>query len=133
MTRLAYARGFAGPSIDASPVTESSTAVSDVAASRIRIVTLVALGALAMLNIADVATTHMLLAHRAIEANPLAQLLLSSQNILWVKLCIVALLIARVARSRGRLGTMAATCFAAGIYATAVLSNLLVLHAAGGV
>jgi hypothetical protein len=93
-------------------------------------VTLLAIGALAVLNGADVVTTHMLLAHRAVEANPLSSILLASSSLLWVKLALLFVLGTKVLNSRPRLGVMGATCFAAGIYATAVLSNLLVLHLA---
>jgi hypothetical protein len=97
---------------------------------RVRAVTLGAVGLLAALNVADVVTTHLLISHRGVEANPLASILLTSQTLLWVKLAIVGLLGLRVLRSRPRLGLMGAACFASGIYATAVLSNLLVLHLA---
>jgi hypothetical protein len=96
----------------------------------VRMVTLLAIGALAVLNGADVVTTHMLLAHRAVEANPLSSILLASSSLLWVKLALLFVLGTKVLNSRPRLGVMGATCFAAGIYATAVLSNLLVLHLA---
>lgn len=100
-------------------------------AARVRAVTLAALVALAFLNGADVVTTRLLLGHRGVEANPLSSLLLASQSLLWVKLGILGLLGLKVLNSRPRLGVMGAACFAAGIYATAVLSNLLVLHLAG--
>ena len=102
--------------------------LSGVVGDRVRQVTLLAIGALAILNGADVITTHILLAHRAVEANPLSSFLLASQSLLWVKLAVLAVLGLRVINSKPRLGVMAATCFAAGIYATAVLSNLLVLN-----
>lgn len=104
--------------------------MSGVVAARVRLVTLVAIAALVVLNGADVVTTHMLLAHRGVEANPLSSLLLASSSLLWVKLALLLLLGAKVLNSRPRLGVMGAACFAAGIYATAVLSNLLVLHLA---
>lgn len=100
---------------------------------RVRLVTLIAIGALAVLNGADVVTTHMLLAHRAVEANPLSSLLLASRALLWFKLGVLALLGLKVVYSRPRLGVMGVACFAAGIYATAVISNLLVLHLASTV
>ncbi|HTW07345.1 MAG TPA: DUF5658 family protein [Acidimicrobiales bacterium] len=100
-------------------------------ADKVRIATLVAIGALAVLNGADVVTTRLLLRHEGgIEANPLSALLLASQSLLWVKLGILAILGLKVLHSRPRLGVMAVACFAAGIYATAVISNLLVLHLA---
>jgi len=106
--------------------------LSGALAAHVRAVTLAALVSLAFLNGADVVTTHLLLAHRGVEANPLSSLLLASQSLLWVKLGILALLGLKVLNSRPRLGVMGAACFAAGIYATAVLSNLLVLHLAAG-
>jgi hypothetical protein len=106
--------------------------LSGALAVRVRAVTLAALVALAFLNGADIVTTHLLLGHRGVEANPLSSLLLASQSLLWVKLGILALLGLKVLNSRPRLGVMGAACFAAGIYATAVLSNLLVLHLAAG-
>lgn len=99
-------------------------------ADRVRRVTLIAIAALVVLNVADVVTTRMLLAHRGVEANPLSALLLASQSLLWVKLGVLALLGLKVVYSRPRLGVMGTACFAAGIYATAVISNLLVLHLA---
>jgi hypothetical protein len=102
-------------------------------AARVRAVTLAALVVLAFLNGADVVTTHLLLGHRGVEANPLSSLLLASQSLLWVKLGILGLLGLKVLNSRPRLGVMGVACFAAGIYATAVLSNLLVLHLATSV
>ena len=105
--------------------------LSGAVAARARTVTLIAIGALVVLNGADVVTTHLLLAHRAVEANPLSSLLLASQSLLWVKLALLFALGVKVLNSRPRLGVMGATCFAAGIYATAVLSNLLVLHLVG--
>lgn len=99
-------------------------------AARVRAVTLAALAVLAVLNGADVVTTHMLLGHRGVEANPLSALLLASRSLLWVKLGVLGLLGVKVLNSRPRLGVMGIACFAAGIYATAVLSNLLVLHLA---
>ncbi|MDA8291667.1 MAG: DUF5658 family protein [Actinomycetota bacterium] len=97
---------------------------------RVRAVTLAAIALLAALNVADVVTTRVLVAHRGVEANPLASVLLTNQTLLWVKLAIVGLLGLRALRGRPRVGIMGAACFAAGIYATAVLSNLLVLHLA---
>jgi hypothetical protein len=99
-------------------------------AVRVRTVTLIAVAALVVLNGADVVTTHLVMAHRGVEANPLSSFLLGSASLLWVKLALLFLLGAKVLNSRPRLGVMAATCFAAGIYATAVLSNILVLHLA---
>lgn len=123
--------GFAMVAAPEAQVAASSRLrLSGVVGDRVRIVTLVAIGALVVFNGADVVTTHMLLAHRGVEANPLSSLLLASQSLLWTKLAILAVLGARVVHGRPRLGVMGVACFAAGIYATAVISNLLVLHLA---
>jgi hypothetical protein len=129
--------GALAPRLDTSPLGTSQagepasrSGLSGAVAARVRMVTLLAIGALAVLNGADVVTTHMLLAHRAVEANPLSSILLASSSLLWVKLALLFVLGTKVLNSRPRLGVMGATCFAAGIYATAVLSNLLVLHLA---
>lgn len=117
----------AGPSAAARP---GGARLPGVVGERVRRVTLAAIGLLVVLNGADVVTTRLLLAHRAAEANPLSSLLLAGQSLLWVKLAILAVLGLKIIRSRPRLGIMGVACFAAGIYATAVLSNLLVLHLA---
>ena len=129
--------GTVAPRLDNSPLGAANTGeragrsqISGAFAARVRMVTLLAVGALVVLNGADVITTHMVMAHRGVETNPLSSLLITSASLLWVKLALLFLLGAKVLNSRPRLGVMAATCFAAGIYATAVLSNLLVLHLA---
>lgn len=95
---------------------------------RLRLITLVGVGALIVLNGADVVTTHLLLVHGAQEANPLSSLLLASASLLWVKLAILGALGVMVIRHRPRFGVMAAVFITLGMYATAVLSNLLVLR-----
>jgi hypothetical protein len=80
------------------------------------------------LNGADVVTTHMLLAHGAVEANPLSSVLLASASLLWVKLAVLGALGAMVIRRPPRFGVMAVVCVTLGMYATAVLSNLLILN-----
>lgn len=99
--------------------------------SRVRRLAFGAVLALVLLNGADVWTTHVILAHGAVEADPLSRLLLNSGTLLMAKLAILGLLGVRVLNARPRLGVMAALCFAAGVYATAVLSNLLVLRLVG--
>lgn len=102
-----------------------------VVGNRVRTTTFVALGALAVLNGLDVVTTHVILTHGAVESDPLSAILLASKALLWVKLGIIALLGLKVAHSRPHLGVMAAACFAAGIYAAAVLSNVLIMRLVG--
>lgn len=122
--------GAAGFQLASPPEVATRPYLTGRIAVRVRRVTLGAVVALVFLNAADVVTTRMLLAHSAVEANPLSALLLASQSLLWAKLLLLALLGVKVIRSRPRLGVMAIASFAAGIYATAVISNLLVLHLA---
>ncbi len=93
-----------------------------------RLITLIGVGGLIVLNGADVVTTHLLLAHGAQEANPLSSVLLASSSLLWAKLAILGVLGVMVIRHRPRFGVMAAVFVTLGMYATAVLSNLLILH-----
>ncbi len=95
---------------------------------RLRLITLIGVGGLIVLNGADVVTTHLLLAHGAQEANPLSSVLLASASLLWVKLVVLGALGVMVIRHRPRFGVMAAVFVTLGMYATAVLSNLLILH-----
>jgi hypothetical protein len=95
---------------------------------RLRVITLIGVGALIVLNGADVVTTHLLLVHGAQEANPLSSVLPASASLLWVKLAILGALGVMVIRHRPRFGVMAAVFVTLGMYATAVLSNLLVLR-----
>ena len=125
--------GTAGTTASQRGRSVSRAGLSGAMDEHVRKVTLFAIGALVVFNVADVVTTHMLLVHGAVEANPLSSLLLASRSLLWVKLGLLAVLGFKVVYSRPRLGVMGVACFAAGIYATAVLSNLLVLHLAAGV
>ena len=95
---------------------------------RLRLITLIGVGGLIVLNGADVVTTHLLLAHGAQEANPLSSVLLASASLLWVKLAVLGALGVMVIRRRPRFGVMAAVFITLGMYATAVLSNLLILN-----
>ena len=102
--------------------------MSDVPRHLVRNLTLVALVAIAVFNVGDVITTHMLLNRRAIEANPLASTLVGSGVLLWVKLALVFLALLITLRLRPRMGLLVFAWFVAGIYATAVLSNALILR-----
>lgn len=94
----------------------------------IRTLTIVALTIVAALNVADVLTTHIVLQRSGVEANPLAGVLLSSGTLLWVKLVLVALALLIALRIRPRMGVLVLAWFVAGLYATAVLSNLLIIR-----
>jgi hypothetical protein len=102
--------------------------------TRVRQLTLAAFVVLAALNVADVLTTRMVLAHHvASEANPLAGALLGNGTILWVKLfCVLALALSTLKRSRPRVGMLLGAWVAVGLYAAAVLSNVLILRLLSG-
>ena len=102
--------------------------------SRVRQLTLGAFVVLAALNVADVVTTRMVLAHHvASEANPLAAVLLGNGTIMWVKLfCVLALALSTLKRARPRVGMLLGAWTAVGVYAAAVLSNLLILRLLSG-
>jgi hypothetical protein len=90
--------------------------------------TVAALALLVVLSGADVATTHLLLARGAVEANPLAGLLIAKSALLWAKLGIIAVLGVFVLQGRPRIGVMAGAWLVCGLYAAAVLSNILILR-----
>jgi len=98
---------------------------------RVRQLTVVGVLVLALLNGADAVTTRLLLLHApagAIEANPLAGVLLAGGALLYVKLAIVAALGVAALRDRPRLGLLIATWLVGGLYTAAVLSNILLLR-----
>lgn len=94
----------------------------------VRKLTVVAIVLIALLNGADVLTTRLVIARSGVEANPLAGVLLSNGALLWVKLIIVALAALVAVRIAPRLGVLLMAWFVAGVYATAVLSNVLILR-----
>ena len=86
-----------------------------------------AVAAIAVLNLADLVSTRVLLGHPgAIEGNPLARLLLSSGRLEIVKAATLLVLIFRVPRRRPSVAFHAVLWFVAGVYALTVISNLLV-------
>lgn len=98
---------------------------------RVKVLTLMAVLALAVLNIGDAYTTHLVLQHTpagAREANPLAGVLISNGSLLYVKMAIVALLGVATVRDRPRLGLLIGMWTATGLYMAAVLSNILLLR-----
>lgn len=104
---------------------------SEVIGRRVRQLTVVGIVALAVLNGADTVTTRWLLTHApagAVEANPLAKILLASGSLLAVKLAVIAALGVAVLRDRPKLGLLAGTWLASGLYLAAVLSNILILR-----
>ena len=98
---------------------------------KIKRFTVVGVVLLAVLNAADAVTTKLILTKvpaGAREANPIAELLLSGRRLLFVKLAIVALLGMAVLRDRPRLGLLIGVSVVVGFYATAVVSNVLILR-----
>jgi hypothetical protein len=95
----------------------------------LRGLTLVAVVALAVLNGADVVTTHLILGHHSVvEANPLAGVLIGRGWLLWLKLTLVGLFGVGALSIRPRIGVLVLSFFAVGLYAASVLSNALILR-----
>lgn len=101
---------------------------TDVPRPLVRTLTIIAICLVAVLNIGDVITTHLVIARQGVEANPLAGALLSNGALLWVKLGLVALAALGAVRNPPRVGVLLLSWFVAGVYATAVLSNALLLR-----
>lgn len=104
---------------------------TDAVGRRVKALAVVGIALLALLQGADTVTTRLVLQHTpagAVEANPLAGLLLASGNLLVVKLAIVALLGMAVLKDRPKLGLTVGIWLACGLYVAAVLSNILVLR-----
>lgn len=98
---------------------------------RVKVLTFVGVLALAVLNLGDAYTTHLVLQHTpagAREANPLAGVLIASGSLLYVKMAIVLLLGVATIRDRPRLGLLIGMWLATGLYVAAVLSNVLLLR-----
>ena len=98
--------------------------------TRVRQLTLTAFVVLGLLNVGDVVTTHMVLSHHgASEANPLAAVLLGNGTIMWTKMfCVLALGLSTLKRTRPRVGMLLGAWTAVGVYAAALLSNVLILR-----
>lgn len=86
-----------------------------------------AVAALAVLNLVDVVLTRLALGRGAVEANPLARVLLSGGRVELLKLALICVLWARAERRRPTLQFTVACWAAAGAYAMVVLSNLFVV------
>jgi hypothetical protein len=97
-------------------------------AREIRRISIGAVYATIVLNGMDVVSTHFLLQHGGTELNPLSALMLQDNILLPVKLGMLLAFGVSVIYHRGRLSVMAVTCGLAGLYATAVLSNVLLLR-----
>ena len=89
----------------------------------------VAIAAIAVLNLADIVTTRVVLAHsNATESNPLASALLAGGRVGLIKAGVLLALILRVPRLRPTVALHAVLWFVAGFYFLTVVSNLLVLQ-----
>ena len=91
--------------------------------------TAVALAAIAVLNLLDIWTTNVVLAHTgAVESNPLAGALLAGGRVGLIKAAALLVLIVRLPRRRPTVTYHAVLWFVAGFYFLTVISNLLVLR-----
>ena len=103
--------------------------LGDPRAEHLRSSTAVAVAVIALLNLADILTTHAVLAHTgAVESNPLASALLSGGRVGLIKAIVLLGLIIRVPRRVPTVAFNAVMWFVAGFYFLTVVSNLLVLH-----
>ncbi len=100
----------------------------DISRALIRRLTIVAIILVALLNVGDVITTHLVLARNGVEANPIASALLGHGSLAWVKLVLVVLAGFVALKAPPRVGVLLLAWFVAGVYATAVLSNALLLR-----
>lgn len=90
-----------------------------------------ALVLLAVLNVADVVLTELLLGRGGVEMNPIAEAFLASNAALVAKLAVVALLAVRFVRHGPRIITLCALWLVVGVYAFVVVLNGAQLVAAG--
>jgi len=85
------------------------------------------LGLLAVLNIADLVTTHIAMRDGAVEGNPVTRTLMAHGALSPAKLVVLAFLGVLIARSPARLHSAIAIWFVAGVYTMIVVSNVLVI------
>ena len=90
-----------------------------------------AIAAIAVFNLLDVITTHALLAHGAIESNPLAAMLLPGGKVELIKAMVLAGLGWRVMKGRTSVAFTMGLWFAAGFYFLTIVSNGLILSRLG--
>ena len=83
---------------------------------RLRVAAAVAIAAVAVLNLFDILTTRAVLAHGAIESNPLAKFLLPGGKVEAVKVLILIGLGWRVAKRPPSIAFAAGLWFAAGFF-----------------
>jgi Domain of unknown function (DUF5658) len=87
------------------------------------------LAVIALLNLADILTTRVVLAHTgATESNPIASALLAGGRVGLLKGGVLLALILRVPRRAPTVAFHALLWFVAGFYFLTVVSNLLVLR-----
>lgn len=92
---------------------------------------LIGVALLVILNVADLVSTDAFLDAGVEEGNPVGAFLLSRGWAGWAKGALLLVLGWRVAKSPPRVGTTCALWFVCGVYAMAVLFNLMVLRAVG--
>ena len=101
--------------------TRSPPEPNEAASAELRRAGLTAIVLLAMLNVADVVITRLLLARDGVELNPVADRLLASNLALVTKLGIVAALAIHFVRNGPRLSTVALMWLVTGIYVCVVV------------
>jgi hypothetical protein len=95
--------------------------------ARLRLASAVAVAAVGVFQLLDIVTTHIMLAHGAIESNPLAKFLLAGGRVEVIKVALVIALAWRVLRRPPTVAFSAGVWFVAGFYFLTVVSNLLII------
>lgn len=98
---------------------------------RLRELRAIGVALLIVLNVADIVTTAAFLDAGAAEGNPLADALITSGWIGWIKAALLLALGLRVLRGRPRLATTCMLWFVVGVYTTVVTLNLVAVRALG--
>lgn len=117
------ADGEADGQAERTEVAAAASAAPAIESAEIRRAGLTAVLLLALLNVADVVLTELLLHRGAVELNPIAEPFLRSESMLWVKLAIVALLGLDFLFRRPRLTTFCLLWLVTGYYLCVVVLN----------
>ncbi len=122
-----------GSSITVATATDTITVTTApaVTPNSLRLASAIAIAVIGVLNLLDLVTTRIMLAHGALESNPLSSFLLPSGSVAVVKAGIIVGLVFCVLRRRPSLQFTVATWFLAGFYFLTIVSNLLIIQRLG--
>jgi hypothetical protein len=121
------------PGLEDTTLGDTALEETAVVMARRRRAVIIGLGVLAVLQAADVLATWALLANDGAELNPVGRALIGSGGAIFVKLAIIAALLALVlSRPLVRMGFVCGVWAVTGIYVAVVAMNLYSLHLVGG-